>query len=108
MDSNRALGVTGVTWFDTHDDLGKGEQTLAEIVVQVVKYHERRLGETPNLIQVHPSVVSKLTPVGDVWVNPQRHIIKRHYHAVCVKENLLPRKPAKETSPDQLVIEIGL
>jgi len=87
---NRALGVTGVTWMDQHNELGKGQQSLAEIVAEVIKYHKRRLGVPPNLIQVHPKVVDRPTLVNGVWVEPQRHILLLHFHAVCVPENRLP------------------
>ncbi|NIV32837.1 MAG: hypothetical protein GWN58_26345 [Anaerolineae bacterium] len=94
---NRALNVTGVTWLDRDDELGEGEKTLAQIVRRVVSYHRRRLGVPPNLIQVHIDVIPKPELVRKVWVVPQRHIIRRHYHAVRVDEGKLPSEPEEES-----------
>jgi hypothetical protein len=112
--TNRALGVTGVTWVDLNNELGKGEQTLAELVARVAKYHKRRLGVPPNLIQVHPGTIEAPIEIDGIWIDPQRHILKRHYHAVCVDEKSLPTvvvesvDPAEETVLAQLVDEAPL
>jgi len=107
MSKHTALNVTGVTWLDVHyeqtlKDLDAG---LARIVADACRAHERRLGRRPNVILVHPDLLSEPRHVNGVLVRPEQGILRAHYHAVYLEGEDEP--PAEEPAT-LLEIEIPL